>query len=59
MIWYIVVGILFVLFTVFVLKGYIKKLSRGCCGTGDGDHVEKVRVKNRKKKTILILQCCW
>ena len=45
---YAIVGIVIVVFAVFVIKGYMKKLSSGCCGAG-GDAQQKVKVADKNK----------
>ena len=39
--------ILIVIFIVFIVKGYIKKLGSGCCNTGDDTSVKKIKVKDK------------
>lgn len=45
---YAIVGIVIVVFAVSVIKGYMKKISSGCCGAG-GDAQQKVRVADKNK----------
>ena len=39
--------ILIVIFIVFIVKGYIKKLGSGCCNTGGDTSVKKIKVKDK------------
>ncbi len=45
---YAIAGIVIIVFAIFVIKGYMKKLSSGCCGAG-GDAQRKVRVADRNR----------
>lgn len=47
--WYTICGVAIVLLAVFVIKGYVKRLSQGCCGSGSGENVGKVRVGDKDK----------
>ena len=47
--WYAVCVVAIVVFAVFVIKGYLKRLSSGCCGGGDAGKVKKVRIRDRNK----------
>lgn len=45
---YAIVGLIILVFAIFVIKGYVKKLATGCCGAGgDAEARIKVRDKNR------------
>ena len=39
--------VLIVIFIIFIVKGYAKKLSRGCCSSGDDTPVKKIKVKDK------------
>lgn len=41
--------ILIVIFLIFIVKGYIKKLGSGCCNTGDDPTVKKIKVKDKNE----------
>lgn len=43
-----VIILLIVVFAVFVIRGYAKKLAHGCCGSG-GDAEQRVKVKDKNK----------
>lgn len=45
---YAIVGLVIVVFAVFVIKSYMKKLASGCCGSGDAP-VKKVKVQDKNK----------
>lgn len=45
---YAIAGIVIIVFAVLVIKGYMKKLSSGCCGAG-GDAQQKVKVADKNK----------
>lgn len=47
--WGIVAVILIVVFAIFVVKSYVKKLSQGCCGASGGEKVKKVKVHDKDK----------
>lgn len=44
---YAIFAIVFIVFAVFVIKSYTKKLASGCCGGGDAEKKVKVADKNR------------
>lgn len=53
--WGIIAVVLIVVFAIFVIKSYVKKLSEGCCGSSGGDKVKrKLRLRIRTKVTIHI-----
>ena len=43
--WGIIAVVLIVVFAIFVIKSYVKKLSEGCCGSSGGDKVKKIKIK--------------
>ncbi len=46
--WYGIFILAIVIFAIFVIRGYIKRLSNGCCGSGgDRKKVKKVKVGDR------------
>lgn len=45
---YAIFGLVLVVFAVFVIKSYSKKLASGCCGAG-GDAVKKIKVADKNK----------
>lgn len=45
---YAIFGLILIVFAVFVIKGYSKKLSSGCCGAG-GDAAKKIKVADKNK----------
>lgn len=47
--WGIIAVVLIVVFAIFVIKSYVKKLSEGCCGSSGGDKVKKIKVKDKDK----------
>lgn len=47
--WGIIAVVLIVVFAIFVIKSYAKKLSEGCCGSSGGDKVKKIKVKDKDK----------
>lgn len=47
--WGIIAVVLIVVFAIFVIKSYVKKLSEGCCGSSSGDKVKKIKVKDKDK----------
>ncbi len=44
---YAIFAIVLIVFAVFVIKSYSKKLASGCCGGGDAEKKVKVADKNR------------
>lgn len=44
----IVIGVILV-FALFIVKSYLKKLSQGCCGSGGGEKVKRNKVTDRDK----------
>ncbi len=44
---YAIFAIILIVFAVFVIKSYSKKLASGCCGGGDAEKKIKVADKNR------------
>lgn len=44
---YAIFAIVLIVFAVFVIKSYTKKLASGCCGGGDAEKKVKVADKNR------------
>lgn len=44
---YAIFAIILIVFAVFVIKSYTKKLASGCCGGGDAEKKVKVADKNR------------
>ncbi len=44
---YAIFAIILIVFAVFVIKSYSKKLASGCCGSGDAEKKIKVADKNR------------
>lgn len=44
----IVIVLVIALFAVLVIRGYLKKMNSGCCGTA-GEQVKRVKVKDRDK----------
>ena len=44
---YAIFAIVLIVFAVFVIKSYTKKLASGCCGGGDAEIKVKVADKNR------------
>ena len=44
---YAIFAIVLIVFAVFVIKSYSKKLASGCCGGGDTEKKVKVADKNR------------
>ena len=47
--WGIIAVVLIVVFAIFVIKSYVKKLSEGCCGSSGGDKVKRIKVKDKDK----------
>lgn len=45
---YAIFGLVLVVFAVFVIRGYSKKLASGCCGAG-GDAAKKIKVADKNK----------
>ncbi len=45
---YAIFGLILIVFAVFVIRGYSKKLSSGCCGAG-GDAAKKIKVADKNK----------
>ena len=45
---YAIVGIVIIVLAGFVIKGYMKKLSSGCCGAG-GDTAQKAKIADKNK----------
>lgn len=45
--WGIIAVVLIVVFAIFVIKSYVKKLSEGCCGSSGGDKVKKIKDKDK------------
>lgn len=43
-----IAGLIIAVFAVLVIKGYMKRLSSGCCGAG-GDAQEKIKVADKNK----------
>ncbi len=47
--WYVILILAILVFAIVVVKGYLKKLSHGCCGSGDAEQVSRVRVGDKNK----------
>lgn len=47
--WCSVCILIIIVFAVFVIKGYMKRLSRGFCGSGNTEKYKKLRVKDKNK----------
>ena len=45
---YAIFGLILIVFAAFVIRGYSKKLSSGCCGAG-GDAAKKIKVADKNK----------
>lgn len=45
---YAIVGLVILVFAVFVVKSYMKKLASGCCGSGDAP-TRKIKVQDKNK----------
>jgi len=50
--------VLFLLALVFLaVRSYLKRLSRGCCGSGNGERLKKVPVQDRDRSHYPYLMC--
>ena len=50
--------VLFLLELVFLaVRSYLKRLSRGCCGSGNGERLKKVPVQDRDRSHYPYLMC--
>ena len=47
--WYALFAVVLVVFAIFVIRSYMKKLARGCCGSGGDGTEQKVKVRDRDK----------
>lgn len=41
--------LIIIVFLLLVIRGYLKKISRGCCGSGDEGTVKKKKVEDKNK----------
>ena len=47
--WCSVCLLIIIVIAVFAIKGYMKRLSQGCCGSGNTEKHKKIRVKDKNK----------
>lgn len=46
---YAIAALVLIVFAVLVIKGYMKRMTSGCCGTSGGEKVEKIKVTDKDK----------
>lgn len=45
--WYVICVLVIILFAVYAVRSYLKRLKGGCCGSGDSEKIERIKVFDR------------